>query len=343
MTVPLPSFLVDRVPVFAAPMAGGPSTPALVIAAASAGHFGQLAAGYLTPDALRTRIDAVREQTAMFGVNLFVPNASSVSAEEYERYRAALQPTADRSKVLQLPDLHEDDDWWEEKVQLLLADPVPLVSFTFGFPPPHVVRALRARGTITVQTVTSAAEAGAAEELGVDVLVVQSADAGGHSGVIDPLGAPSALSLPDLVALIRQSSKLPLIGAGGIASSAAVQAVVRAGAGAVAVGTVLLRSPESGASLVHKDALIDPAFDRTVLTRAFTGRLARGLLNRFIEDHDFNAPAAYPAVHHLTKPIRTAAVALGDPSAVHLWAGTGWRQADDRPSVEVLSSLASEL
>lgn len=343
MTVPLPRLLADRAPVFAAPMAGGASTPALVVAAATAGHFGQLAAGYLTPDALRTHIHEVREQAAVFGVNLFVPNSSSPSTQEYERYRAALRPTADRLEVRSLPDLHEDDDRWEEKVDCLLADPVPLVSFTFGFPSSDVIRSLRARGTITAQTVTSDAEARVAEELGVDVLVVQSADAGGHSGVIDPRGAPSALSLPDLVAQVRRSSGLPLIGAGGIASPAGVQAVLRAGAAAVAVGTVLLRSPESGASPVHKAALIDPAFDRTVLTRAFTGRLARALVNRFIEDHDPEAPAAYPALHHLTKPIRTASAALGDPSAVHLWAGAGWQSADDRPAGEVLGSLAGDL
>ena len=343
MTVPLPGFLEDRVPVLAAPMAGGASTPALVVAAATAGHLGQLAAGYLAPDALTTQIEAVRERTAVFGVNLFVPHPSSAPAQEYARYRAALQPTADRVGALPLPDPHEDDDRWEEKVRLLLADPVPLVSFTFGFPPPDVVRALRARGTITVQTVTSAAEAREAEERGVDVLIVQSAAAGGHSGVIDPRGAPSALPLPDLVAQVRRSSRLPLIGAGGIASSAGARAALRAGASAVAVGTLLLRSPESGASRVHRDALADPAFDRTVLTRAFTGRLARALVNRFIEEHDAEAPAAYPALHHLTAPIRTAAAALGDPSSVHLWAGTGWRRADERPVGEVLASLAGDL
>ncbi|MFT2753614.1 NAD(P)H-dependent flavin oxidoreductase [Clavibacter sp. Sh2088] len=343
MTVPLPGLLADRVPVFAAPMAGGASTPALVSAAAQAGHLGQLAAGYRTPATLKQHIDAVRARTAVFGVNLFVPNASSVSAQEFERFRASLQPTAERLGVLQLPDLIEDDDSWEEKVDLLLADPVPLVSFTFGFPHPDVVRAMRARGTITAQTVTSAAEARAAEDLGVDVLIVQSADAGGHSGVIDPLGAPSALSLPELVTQIAHASDVPLIGAGGISSSAAVQAVLGAGASAVGVGTVLLRTPESGASSVHKDALVDPAFDRTVLTRAFTGRLARALANRFIEDHAPDAPAAYPALHHLTKPIRAAAVAAGDPSAVHLWAGAGWRQADRRPAAEVLGSLAGRL
>ncbi|WP_435093769.1 NAD(P)H-dependent flavin oxidoreductase [Clavibacter michiganensis] len=343
MTVPLPRLLADRAPVFAAPMAGGASTPELVIAAATAGHFGQLAAGYLTPEALRTQIDAVRERTAVFGVNLFVPHASRASVREHDRYRAALRPTAERLGVLELPDLHEDDDRWEEKVQLLLSDPVPLVSFTFGLPSPDLIRSLRARGSLTVQTITSAAEARAAEDLGVDVLVVQAAGAGGHSGVIDPRGAPSALSLPDLVEQVRRSSGLPVIGAGGMASPDAVPPALRAGAAAVAVGTVLLRSPESGASRVHKDALIDPVFDRTALTRAFTGRLARALVNRFVEDHDSDAPAAYPAVHHLTRPIRSAAAALGDASAMHLWAGTGWRLADDRPAGEVLASLAREV
>jgi NAD(P)H-dependent flavin oxidoreductase YrpB (nitropropane dioxygenase family) len=111
----------------------------------------------------------------------------------------------------------------------------------------------------------------------------------------------------------------------------------------VAVGTAVLRSPESGASAVHKDALADPRHDRTALTRAFTGRVARALVNRFVAEHDAAAPVGYPALHHLTRPLRAAATAAGDPSAVNLWAGTGWRHASADPAAVTLARLASRL
>lgn len=343
MTVPLPQLLRERIPVFAAPMAGGPSTPALVSAAATAGHFGQLAGGYRTVEGLAEQIAAVRAETDLFGVNLFVPNAAAIDEDAFARYRERLRPTAERLGILDLPGLVIDDDFWDEKIELLLAVPVPAVSFTFGLPPASVVQSLRTHGTITIQTITASDEARAAQDLGIDVLVVQSADAGGHSGVIDPLGTPSNLALTELISEIRTATTLPLIGAGGIANAASVRAAIRAGASAVAVGTALLRAPESGASPVHKTALVDPQYDQTVLTRAFTGRFARALVNRFVQEHGADAPAGYPALHHLTKPIRTAGVAASDASAVHLWAGTGWRHTMDRPVAETLATLSVEL
>jgi NAD(P)H-dependent flavin oxidoreductase YrpB (nitropropane dioxygenase family) len=144
------------------------------------------------------------------------------------------------------------------------------------------------------------------------------------------------------VAAVRHSTDLPLIAAGGHATTADVAAAMHAGASAVAVGTVLLRSEEAGTTAVHRAALADPARE-SVRTRAFTGRPARGLRNDFIERYEGQAPLGYPALHYLTSPMRKAAAAVGDPERVHLWAGTGFRQATEEPVASILTRLAGEL
>jgi NAD(P)H-dependent flavin oxidoreductase YrpB (nitropropane dioxygenase family) len=136
---------------------------------------------------------------------------------------------------------------------------------------------------------------------------------------------------------------LPVVAAGGVGGPADVRTLLSAGAGAVAVGTLFLRTDESGTSGTHKDALADPAFSQTVVTRAFTGRPARGLRNRFVERHDAAAPVGYPAVHHLTRALRQAAAAAGDPHCLHLWAGTGYRNARTGPARAVVDALAEAL
>ncbi|GGM61283.1 nitronate monooxygenase [Dactylosporangium sucinum] len=326
-------------PLVAAPMAGGATTPALVTAAARAGALGFLAAGYRTPEDLAAQIAAVRG--VPFGVNVFAPNPVPVDPAAFRRYAASLAPDA-AALGLGLAGAApvEDDDHWAAKTDLLLADPVPVVSFTFGLPPATLVAALRRAGTVVAQTVTNRAEARAAAELGVDVLVVQSFAAGAHSGTLTPSVAIPEVPLPDLIAGVRAAVSLPLVAAGGLGTAADVASVLTAGASAAMIGTALLRAPESGASAPHKAALADPSRTETVLTRAFTGRPARGLRNGFIERHDAEAPAGYPAIHHLTAPLRRAAAAAGDADRLHLWAGTGYRHATERPVATILAGLA---
>lgn len=348
--------------IIAAPMAGGTSTPAFVTAVHQAGGLGFLAAGYKSVAAMQADIHATRESGARFGMNVFVPDpvqlAPSASAlAEIEEYRRQLRADAARYGVeLPSPRL-DDDDEWQAKIEALLADPVELVSFTFGLPGADVVRALQRAGTAVLSTVTSAAEARQAAEQGVDALVVQHGCAGGHSAAFLPASAgqtggsqavggqtaaapgPSApATTAELVAAVRAAVALPLVAAGGIMDAAGVQRVLAAGAEAAQLGTALLRTEESGARQLHKDALASPHFTRTALTRAFTGREARALVNEFVLDHP-DAPQAYPAVHHLTAPLRAAAAAAGDAERLNLWAGTGWQQARTGPVAEVLAEL----
>lgn len=327
-------------PVLAAPMAGGPSTPELVIAAGRVGSMGFLAGGYKTPQALADQIAAVRAENVPFGVNLFAPNPLPASGAEYLAYRRALEAEAGRYDV-HLPEAPiEDDDGWAAKIELLLADPVPVVSFTFGLPGREVVAALRAAGSVVVHTVTSAREARCAAETGVSALVVQASAAGGHSATLTPQRTPSDVPLPQLIREVRGATELPLIATGGISEPAHVAAAVRAGAGAVVVGTALLRTHESGTSTVHKDALVSPEFNTTVVTRAFTGRPARALRTHFTDHYGPIAPCAYPALHHLTSALRKAATAAADTRLIHLWAGTGHRHAEAEPVADTLTRLS---
>jgi NAD(P)H-dependent flavin oxidoreductase YrpB (nitropropane dioxygenase family) len=204
-----------------------------------------------------------------------------------------------------------------------------------------VVAALRRAGSQVLVTVTSAEEAVAAGD--VDGFIVQSTDAGAHSGTHHPERQLVQVRLADLVRQIRGASDRLLIAAGGLATPSQVREVLQLGAAAAMIGTALLRTDESGASQLHKDALADPARARTVITRTFTGRPARGLLNGFIERNEAFAPVGYPAIHHLTRPMRAAATKAGDAERVHLWAGTGYRQARTGPAAEVVANLTALL
>ncbi|GAA3192732.1 nitronate monooxygenase [Dactylosporangium siamense] len=337
-------------PVLAAPMAGGAGTPALL--AACGGGF--LAGGYLAPDALAARIAEARAGGTWFGVNVFAPSPTPVAAGALRRYLEELRAEFAVYDLTPALPSAPDDDHWAAKLDLLLADPVPAVSFTFGLPPAATVAALRRAGTLVLQTVTTAEEAVAAAAAGVDALVVQASVAGGHSATLTPedLPAPVPLPLPGLVAAVRAAVPLPVVAAGGLATSADVAAALHAGAAATMVGTALLRTDEAGTSATHRAALtaaavsaaaVSAAGHDTVVTRVFTGRPARALRNGFIDRHDATAPLGYPQVHHLTAPLRRAAATAGDADRVHLWAGTGHRHAATGRAAAVMTTLTAAL
>lgn len=331
-------------PVVAAPLAGGATTCALVRAVAAAGGFAFLAAGYKTPEAVAAELAELRATGTPHGVNLFVPGARDIDETAFRRYahQIAAEGAPYGLDLAGAPLVH-DDDHWPDKIDLLLAAPVPVVSFTFGLPDPATVTALRRAGTRVLVTVTSADEALAARELGVDGLVAQGTEAGGHSGTHTPHRPAPPTSTRPLVHDVLRATGLPVVAAGGVAGPDDVRALVAAGATAVAVGTLLLRTDESGASRTHRDALADPARTGTVLTRAFTGRPARGLRNAFIDRYEPVAPLGYPELHHLTRGMRAAAAAAGHADRVHLWAGTGYRHATTGPAAAVVERLTATL
>jgi nitronate monooxygenase len=322
---------VSQLPLVAAPMAGGPTTPALVAAAVEAGAFAFVAAGYRTPQQLAAEMAAVRAETGRpFGVNLFVPSTDDAAPNLVSAYaeRIGADPA----------DARWSDDDWEAKLELVVEEAPAVVSFTFGCPPDDVVAALHARGSQVWCTVTSAREARIAAT--ADALVVQGAEAGGHQGSYDDTDeAPRPLL--DLLRDVRDATEHPLVAAGGIGDAARVQAVLEAGAAAAQVGTALMLCPEAGTSPAQRAAFGSAA--GTSLTRAFTGRRARGIVNRFMLEHDSFSPRGYPQIHFVTAPIRAAARRLGDAGGINLWAGTAYRRAEDGSASELVERWAYAL
>ena len=342
----MPGFLQTDLPIIAAPMAGGPSTTALVNAVANAGGFAFVAGGYKTPQALRDEIKAVRSTDA-FGVNLFVPQRDSsgalqsVDPDTFAAYADALAEEAAALGLNLAVEPVNDDDTWQDKFDILIADPVPVVSLTFGLPPSSDITDLQRAGSQVLATITTAGEAREAEEAGVDGLVVQGPRAGGHSATFDPARKLGSESTVDVLGAVRATTSLPLIATGGVEGPQMVAELMRAGAQNVAVGTLLLLANEAGTSPVHRAALSDTRFTETVVTTAFTGRPARALRNDFIDRYGTIAPVGYPAIHHLTRELRQVAAANLDPHLVHLWAGTGYQRATPGPAASILHHLAA--
>ncbi|MBB4664718.1 nitronate monooxygenase [Conexibacter arvalis] len=328
-----------RHPIVQAPLAGGPSTAALAAAVSKAGGLGFLAAGYKDPAAVAEEIAAVRAATAEpFGVNLFAPPAEAATPTVVARYAAIVQAEAERHGADAGTPRH-DDDRWSEKLALLLERRPAVVSFTFGLPDAATVGALQRAGCAVWVTVTTPKEARAAAALGVDALAVQGVEAGGHRGGFDD-GAPGDIGLLALLQLVAAAVELPLVAAGGVMTGAGVAAALAAGAGAVQLGSAFMLTPEAGTSAPHRAALAAPG--DTALTRAFSGRAARGIVNRFLREHSADAPRAYPEVHHLTAPLRAAARARGDAEVLNLWAGQAHELARSEPAAELVRRLADE-
>ncbi|MER5750015.1 nitronate monooxygenase [Streptomyces sp. NPDC002088] len=348
-------------PIVQAPMAGGVSVPQLAAAVSEAGGLGFLAAGYKTADGVYQEIKQLRSLTARpFGVNLFMPQpeypgastgstgaagAAPIDAGAVDVYAHQLAGEAAWYETeLGDPDSGRDDGY-EAKLAVLLDNPVPVVSFHFGVPSRDVLDSLRRAGSLTLVTATTVEEALAVERAGADAVIVQGVEAGGHQGTHRDIqeNDGSGIGLLALIAQVRETVSLPLVAAGGIMRGSQIAAVLAAGAAAAQLGTAFVATPESGAHTLHKQALTNPLFVRTELTRAFSGRPARGLVNRFLREHGPYAPAAYPEVHHLTSPLRKAAAKAGDAQGMALWAGQGHRMARELPAGQLVEVLAAEL
>ncbi|KOT35866.1 2-nitropropane dioxygenase [Streptomyces caelestis] len=333
-------------PIVQAPMAGGVAVPQLAAAVSEAGGLGFLAAGYKTADGMYQEIKQLRGLTSRpFGVNLFLPQPETADPAAVDVYAHQLAGEASwYETALGDPDSGRDDGY-DAKLAVLLDNPVPVVSFHFGVPAREVLDSLRRAGTLTLVTATTAEEARAVERAGADAVIAQGVEAGGHQGTHrdDPEADGSGVGLLSLVAQVRESVGIPVVAAGGIMRGGQIAAVLAAGAAAAQLGTAFVAARESGAHALHKQALTDPLYVRTELTRAFSGRPARALVNRFLREHGPYAPAAYPDVHHLTAPLRKAAAKAGDAQGLALWAGQGHRMARELPAGRLVEVLAAEL
>lgn len=337
-------------PIVQAPMAGGISTPALAAAVSDAGGLGFLAAGYREPDAVAAEVAELRGLTEKpFGLNVFAPGGEAADPAVVEAYAARIGGEGE------LGEARHDDDHFDAKLALAAELSIPVVSFTFGAPTAAQVEALHAAGCAIWVTVTTPAEAAAAlgvakgpeaprdaaasRAAGPDALVLQGFEAGGHRGSFDDL-APQDLGLLALLRLVAGITDVPLIASGGLFDGAGIAAVLVAGAAAAQLGTAFMLCPEAATSPAHRLAIESEA--ETDVTRAFTGRRARGVVNRFMRDHHEAAPSAYPEIHHLTSSLRSAAKAANDPDSFHLWAGQAHAQARALPAANLMDALVAE-
>ncbi|MBK1841289.1 nitronate monooxygenase [Azospirillum sp. YIM B02556] len=333
-----------RSPVIQAPMAGGSDTAALVAAVNEAGGLGFVGAAYLTAEQIAERARDIRGRTALpFGINLFAPTPAPGPAPMMAE---ALARVAGFHAELGLPAPKEPSyagDGFDRQVAALLDSGAAFYSVTFGLPPADSVAAAKARGLRVLGTATTVAEAVALEQAGVDAVIAQGSEAGGHRGSF--IGDPAA-NLVGTMALVPQVADavgVPVIASGGIMDGRGIAAALALGAAAVQMGTAFLTCEEAGPPEAHKQAILSAREDQTRVTRAFSGRPARGIANRFMEVvEDRQAPEAvlpFPLQNTLTRPLRTAAAKDGRAEFLSLWAGQGLRLARRRPAGDLVAEL----
>ena len=332
------------VPIIQAPMAGGVATPKLAAAVSNSGGLGFLAAGYKTAKEMKEEIKTVRKLTKFpFGINVFVPGQDDIQSSYLIQYQNEIKKEADRLNC-KINEPVYDDDEWNQKISILIQEKVPVISFTFGCPSPETLSKLKVGGSYIIVTITTPEEALIAKEAGADALCVQGIEAGGHRASFqnNPKN-DEQYDLQDLLNKVRTTTNLPLIAAGGIMNGRDVFRALNSGASAVQMGTAFLLCPESGTNDAYRKALKNPIFEQTAVTRAFTGRPARGLVNEFLTKYNQIAPAAYPQVHHMTKDLRKMASQINEPQFMSLWAGTRFKAIQEVSASDVVKKIRMEL
>lgn len=332
-------------PVIQAPMGGGPSTPELVAAVSNAGGLGSLGAAYLSPQQITEAISKIKSLTSKpFNVNLF--------AGGYET-----RPHDPKPMLAMLAEIHESlalpapifpqlppDPFPEQFDAVLAADP-PIFSFTFGIPHSDTMAKLKAHHIVIIGTATTVEEARMLADAGVDAILAQGAEAGAHRGTFAGPFESAMIPTFQLVSSIHSAVRLPVIASGGLMDGGDISQALQLGASAAALGTAFLTCPESGASETYKRAVLAARADTTVITRAFSGRPARGLTNAFITkmtDKE-NLILPYPLQNILTRAMRTAAASRGDSGFLSLWAGTGVARARVLPAAALAKQLVAEI
>ncbi|MED4206470.1 nitronate monooxygenase [Neobacillus mesonae] len=336
-------------PIIQAPMAGGVTTSELVAAVSNAGGLGMIGAGYLSPDQLRNQIMEIKALTRKnFGVNLFVPNQYGVDEQKLKHSEKYLQtieseigiPTVTPS----LPNYKQDNETFQQMVNIVLEENIPICSFTFGIPSEEIRTKLKENASIIIGTATTVQEAIMNEEAGMDAVVVQGSEAGGHRGTFAAGEQQSLIGLMSLIPQAADCLSIPIIAAGGIMDGRGLMAAQCLGAMGVQMGTAFLVCEESGANTLHKDAILEASEDQVVITKAFSGKMARGVNNRFIErlqDIEDDLPE-YPLQNALTKGIRKAAAASKNPEYMSLWSGQSPRLAKKLTAQELIEKIINQ-
>ncbi|MFL5815402.1 MAG: NAD(P)H-dependent flavin oxidoreductase [Bdellovibrionia bacterium] len=316
-----------RLPLIVAPMAGGPTTPALVAESSNAGALGSLGAAYLTPEKIQSAIDEVRAKTSKpYAINLFAP-MPEVKLKE-DQVQIAITATRGYREELGIaspklsPPFHPDFD---QQFEVVLRNQPQVFSFVFGLLDRAYLKECQKLGILTMGTATTLEEAIALEESGVDAIVAQGFESGGHHGIFDPEIENPGMGVTALTRSLVAKLNVPVVAAGGIMDGNGIAAMLALGADAVQMGTAFLLCKEAGTSPPYREALIRKGVKKTQITRAFSGRWARGLENRFMSEMSKKPQAIlpFPAQNAFTRDIRTKSAQMGSSEFLSLWAGEG--------------------
>ncbi|MBD1551454.1 NAD(P)H-dependent flavin oxidoreductase [Pseudomonas typographi] len=337
-----------QLPVIQAPMVGV-STPALAAAVSNAGGLGSIGLGACSPEQARTMLQQTRALTAKpFNANLFChrpARADAVRARAWLEHLRPLFAQFGAEPPAQLAEIYKSFANDPAMLEVLLELCPPVVSFHFGLPPQAFIDALKAKGIVLLATATSLAEARLIEQAGLDAVVAQGVEAGGHRGVFEPR-EDTRLGTFALVRCLAERVSLPVIAAGGIMDGAGIQAALTLGAQGVQMGTAFILCPESAANAAYRQALRSPRAECTAITAAISGRPARGLVNRWFTEVDCpTAPPLpdYPNTYDAAKALVAAAGVQGSDAFAVQWAGQGAPLARALPAAQLLAQLAEEL
>lgn len=332
-------------PVIQAGMAGT-ATAALAAAVSSAGGLGTVGAAYMSPETIRNSIREIRDRTDKpFGVNLFCTKEQG-SMAGFEKVQHVLNRFRKDLGMKETFDFEKPPQIFEEQFQVLIEEKVPVISTAFGLLPPDKMEQAKKAGSKVISMVTTVNEAIAAEKAGVDIIVAQGSDAGGHRGTFDIGAHPNGANVGtfSLVPQVVDHVTVPVVAAGGIMDGRGLIAALALGAAGVQLGTAFLISKESVAHPVYKKALSESTEESTVITKSFSGRPARGIKNTFIQEFEAAAePLAFPVQNALTNDIRKAAAEKNRPEYMSLWAGQATRLLrSDEHAAQILENIMEE-
>jgi len=334
-----------RLPIIQAPMAGGATTPELVAAVSNAGGLGSLGAGYMTAAEIRKAIQQIRQLTNNpFSVNLFIPEKHHASNAQIEQAKKIIQASCHELnfEINSIKSPYAPS--FEEQMSTILEEKVPVFSFTFGVPSENWIELLKNNGVILIGTATTLEEAEYLKARNIDAIVAQGSEAGGHRGTFLGKAEDALMSISSLVPLLVQNIRVPIIAAGGLMDANETIAVLRAGASAVQMGTAFLCCTESGIHPLYKKLLLNTTQDNTTLTRAFSGKLARGIINQFItrmQSHE-NDILDYPIQNALTTAMRKEASRQGNVDFMSMWAGQTAHLCKNISAAQFIQELSNE-
>ncbi|WP_208588788.1 NAD(P)H-dependent flavin oxidoreductase [Gracilibacillus suaedae] len=336
-------------PIIQAPMAGGITTSKLVAEVSNNRGLGMIGAGYMYPIQIRDQIREIKGLTSnYFGINLFVPREFDVTENEMNTANRLLQPIREQLHVetdMEISTFNRVTETFHQQIKVIIEERVPVCSFTFGIPSKEVIERLKQQNIILMGTATTVNEAMEVEQSGMDIVVVQGSEAGGHRGTFLEGEQESLVGLMSLIPQVVDHVSIPVVSAGGIMDGRGLKASICLGAQGVQMGTAFLTCLESGANALHIEEILHATEDQTVLTRAFSGKWARGVNNKFISNmkqHETYLPD-FPVQNSLTKGIRKKSSSQKNRDYMSLWSGQSPRLAKRQTVKSLIRNIIGEV